>query len=115
MAYANNLSAVVEDFLFRLAPGPNAKELDDVQKRKGSRQFPERFKSLKGSLADAEKGNVEDVRLKCLLENTNVEQGNLLTDPYKYSEGMAADQKDRYIQYLAEQNQNLRLPRNAQN
>lgn len=32
MAYANNLSAVVEDFLFRLAPGPNAKELDDVQK-----------------------------------------------------------------------------------
>ena len=66
MAYANNLSAVVEDFLFRLAPGPNAKELDDVQKRKGSRQFPERFKSLKGSLADAEKGNVEDVRLKCL-------------------------------------------------
>lgn len=51
-----------------LAPGPNAKELDDVQKRKGSRQFPERFKSLKGSLADAEKGNVEDVRLKCLLE-----------------------------------------------
>ena len=48
MAYANNLSAVVEDFLFRLAPGPNAKELDDVQKRKGSRQFPERFKSLKG-------------------------------------------------------------------
>ena len=68
MAYANNFSVVVEDFLFRLAPGPNAKELDDVQKRKGSRQFPERFKSLKGSLADAEKGNVEDVRLKCLLE-----------------------------------------------
>ncbi len=72
MIYVNqrgaNLSAVAEDFLFRLAPGPNAMELDDVQKRKGSRQFPERFKSLKGSLADAEKGNVEDVRLKCLLE-----------------------------------------------
>lgn len=51
MAYANNLSVVVEDFLFRLAPGPNAKELDDVQKRKGSRQFPERFKSLKGSFS----------------------------------------------------------------
>ena len=32
-----------------------------------------------------------------------------------FSEDMAADQKDRYIQYLAEQNQNLRLPRNAQN
>ena len=34
------------------------------------------------------------------------EQGNLLTEnPINYSEGMADDQKDRYIQYLAEQNQ----------
>ena len=39
-----------------------------VQKRKASRQLPERFKSLKGSLADADKGDVEDVRLKYLLE-----------------------------------------------
>lgn len=68
MAYANNLSAVAEDFLFRPVPGPNAKELDDVQKRKGSRLFPDCFKSLKRSLADAEKGDVEDVRLKYLLE-----------------------------------------------
>lgn len=72
MTYANqrgvNLSAVVEDFLFRLASGPNAKAADDVQKRKASRQLPERFKSLKGSLADADKGDVEDVRLKYLLE-----------------------------------------------
>ena len=70
ITYANqrgvNLSAVVEDFLFKLASGPNAKEADDVQKRK--RQLPERFKSLKGSLADADKGDIEDVRLKYLLE-----------------------------------------------
>lgn len=72
MTYANqrgvNLSAVVEDFLFRLASGPNAKAADDIQKRKASRQLPERFKSLKGSLADADKGDIEDVRLKYLLE-----------------------------------------------
>ena len=33
------------------------------------------------------------------------EMGN----PINYSAGMAEDQKDRYIQYLAEQNQDLRL------
>ena len=42
------------------------------------------------------------------------EQGNLLTEnPINYSEGMADDQKDRYIQYLAEQNQDLRLTNDA--
>ena len=30
-------------------------------------------------------------------------------NPINYSAGMAEDQKDRYIQYLAEQNQDLRL------
>lgn len=30
----------------------NAKAADDIHKRKASRQLPERFKSLKGSLAD---------------------------------------------------------------
>ena len=33
--------------------------------------------------------------------------------PVNYSEGMAEDQKDRYIQYLAEQNQDLRLTEKA--
>ena len=33
--------------------------------------------------------------------------------PINYSEGMADDQKDRYIQYLAEQNQDLRLTGDA--
>ena len=42
-----------------------------------------------------------------------VEKGNLLTEPINYSEGMADNQKDRYIQYLAEQNQDLRLTSNA--
>ena len=32
-------------------------------------------------------------------------------NPVNYSAGMAEDQKDRYIQYLAEQNQDLRLIR----
>ena len=30
-------------------------------------------------------------------------------NPVNYSEGMSEDQKDRYIQYLAEQNQELKL------
>ncbi|MEY8688205.1 hypothetical protein AB9N12_19480 [Bacteroides sp. AN502(2024)] len=30
-------------------------------------------------------------------------------NPINYSEGMSADQKDRYIQYLADQNHDLRL------
>lgn len=30
-------------------------------------------------------------------------------NPINYSEGIAADQKDRYFQYLAEQNHDLRL------
>ena len=34
-------------------------------------------------------------------------------NPVNYSEGMAEDQKDRYIQYLAEQNQDLRLTSDA--
>ena len=34
-------------------------------------------------------------------------------NPINYSEGMADDQKDRYIQYLAEQNQDLRLTNDA--
>ena len=34
-------------------------------------------------------------------------------NPINYSEGMADDQKDRYIQYLAEQNQDLRLTSDA--
>lgn len=34
-------------------------------------------------------------------------------NPINYSEGMAADQKDRYIQYLAGQNQELRLTSDA--
>ncbi len=34
-------------------------------------------------------------------------------NPINYSEGMADDQKDRYIQYLAEQNQDLRLTSGA--
>ena len=34
-------------------------------------------------------------------------------NPVNYSEGMAEDQKDRYIQYLAEQNQDLRLTEKA--
>ena len=34
-------------------------------------------------------------------------------NPVNYSEGMADDQKDRYIQYLAEQNQELRLTSDA--
>lgn len=34
-------------------------------------------------------------------------------NPINYSEGMAEDQKDRYIQYLAEQNQDLRLTGDA--
>ena len=34
-------------------------------------------------------------------------------NPVNYSEGMAEDQKDRYIQYLAEQNQELRLTSDA--
>ena len=34
-------------------------------------------------------------------------------NPVNYSEGMADDQKDRYIQYLAEQNQDLRLTGDA--
>ena len=34
-------------------------------------------------------------------------------NPINYSEGMAEDQKDRYIQYLAEQNQDLRLTNDA--
>ena len=34
-------------------------------------------------------------------------------NPINYSEGMADDQKDRYIQYLAEQNQDLRLTGDA--
>ena len=34
-------------------------------------------------------------------------------NPVNYSEGMADDQKDRYIQYLAEQNQDLRLTSDA--
>ena len=34
-------------------------------------------------------------------------------DSINYSEGMAEDQKDRYIQYLAEQNQDLRLTEKA--
>ena len=42
-----------------------------------------------------------------------VESGNLLTNPINYSAGMAEDQKDRYIQYLAEQNQDLRLTGDA--
>lgn len=33
--------------------------------------------------------------------------------PINYSEGMAADQKARYIQYLTEQNQELRLTEEA--
>ena len=33
--------------------------------------------------------------------------------PINYSAGMAEDQKDRYIQYLAEQNQDLRLTSDA--
>ena len=33
--------------------------------------------------------------------------------PINYSEDMAADQKDRYIQYLAGQNQELRLTSDA--
>ena len=36
-------------------------------------------------------------------------------NPINYSEGMADDQKDRYIQYLAEQNQDLRLTNDAMN
>lgn len=34
-------------------------------------------------------------------------------NPINYSAGMAEDQKDRYIQYLAEQNQDLRLTGDA--
>ena len=34
-------------------------------------------------------------------------------NPINYSAGMAEDQKDRYIQYLAEQNQDLRLTSDA--
>ncbi|MBW9203117.1 IS66 family transposase [Bacteroidales bacterium SW292] len=34
-------------------------------------------------------------------------------NPINYSEGMADDQKDRFIQYLAEQNQDLRLTSDA--
>jgi len=34
-------------------------------------------------------------------------------DSINYSESMAEDQKDRYIQYLAEQNQDLRLTEKA--
>ena len=34
-------------------------------------------------------------------------------NPINYSEGMADDQKDRYIQYLAEQNHDLRLTSDA--
>ena len=34
-------------------------------------------------------------------------------NPVNYSEGMSEDQKDRYIQYLAEQNQDLRLTEKA--
>ena len=34
-------------------------------------------------------------------------------NPVNYSAGMAEDQKDRYIQYLAEQNQDLRLTSDA--
>lgn len=34
-------------------------------------------------------------------------------NPINYSEGMADDQKDRYIQYLVEQNQDLRLTSDA--
>ena len=33
--------------------------------------------------------------------------------PINYSAGMAEDQKERYIQYLAEQNQDLRLTSDA--
>lgn len=36
-------------------------------------------------------------------------------NPINYSEGMADDQKDRYIQYLAEQNHALRLTSDAMN
>ena len=36
-------------------------------------------------------------------------------NPINYSEGMADDQKDRYIQYLAEQNHDLRLTSDAMN
>ena len=68
--YANqkgmDLSAVVEDFLFKLVSGSNVKAADDAQKRKASRQLPERFKSLKGSLAEVNKGDVEDARLNYL-------------------------------------------------
>ena len=34
-------------------------------------------------------------------------------NPINYSAGMAEDQKERYIQYLAEQNQDLRLTSDA--
>ena len=34
-------------------------------------------------------------------------------DPINYSEGMADDQKDRFIQYLVDQNQDLRLTSDA--
>lgn len=40
-------------------------------------------------------------------------RGTYSRNPINYSEGMAEDQKERYIQYLAEQNQDLRLTSDA--
>jgi len=59
-----NLSVIVEDFLFRLTSG----DKDEVQERKVVRQLPERFRSLKGVLAEVGKDDGEDVRLNYLLE-----------------------------------------------
>ena len=42
-----------------------------------------------------------------------VESETYSRNPINYSAGMAEDQKDRYIQYLAEQNQDLRLTGDA--
>lgn len=73
MSYAKqrgvSLSVVVEDFLLKLTSASTVKVVDDDdQKRKAKRQLPERFKSLKGVLAEADKGDAEDARLNYLLE-----------------------------------------------
>lgn len=72
MSYAKqrgvNLSVVVEDFLLKLTSASTVKVVDDDQKRKAKRQLPERFKSLKGVLAEADKSDAEDARLNYLLE-----------------------------------------------
>lgn len=51
-----DLSAVVKNLLLKLASASNVKTAHDIQPRKASRQLPERFKSLKGSLAETGNG-----------------------------------------------------------